>query len=244
MRPSLKIQSVLLATLLALIPLAFAPAHAEAAGTTACYLVGVRSDYKNWGSDALTTADKGFKGLNTNYTYTMALRGTLQKGVENNYSWYRFTPSKFGIKGTAAGNASANPKGQALGARVQFSLYSTKKSASYGIAIPIQVGYSWSSDKKVKVVTSKTHWENTAKQSLAGDMGWANAFIGAAGSNGLYKVTVRSAVFPGSDSGAYNAPLQSWSVSKYYESKHTSGTPSKSMPGLSGINCSSIDWSN
>lgn len=245
MRRLSKLKIVLMAVVLIGLPVAATPAPVEAAGSTACYLVATRSDYKNWSSSALVSSDKGFRSLNSNYVYSLALRGNLVKLHDLAGDWYRFTPTKFGIKGESAGNSGGNPSGQALGASVTFTLYSTKTSASYGISIPIAVSYSWASNNTAKVITSRTNWESTALTAKAGVMGWANPFVGAAGiSTGLYKISVRSSVYPGGDSGAYNAPTQSWTVAKRDYNTGLSQNPSPTFSGLSRINCSSIAWSN
>jgi hypothetical protein len=209
---------------------------------TRCFLVGVRSNYRNWNSTALDSSDQGFQWLNTNYSYTLALRGLMRKVYLADGRWYgAFAPSKFGVKGRSEGRSGGNPYGQALGGSVTFRLYSDKTSASYGLSIPWAFSIQWESSYTVRAITNR-NWESTATTAPAGVMTWANPLVGVAGRNsGLYAVTVRTAVIPGGDSGAYNGPVGTWNLKYTYYSTYNS---SPGFAGLTAINCSSITWSN
>jgi hypothetical protein len=217
--------------------------NARPTGSTKCFLVGVRSNYSNWNDPALTgPGDKGFKWLNTNYSYTLVLKGVETKVVDADGRYqYWFEPSTFGIKGGSAANAGGNPSGQSLGGQVVFQLFSSKRDVSYSLSYPWGASINWNSDHTVSTIASRTIWNATALSVSSGQNGWANPMLGAAGpKSGLNRVTVRSAVFPGADSGAYNSPVSTWNIQPRYASPWNS-SPSY---GMSSINCSSIAWNN
>lgn len=210
---------------------------------TKCYLVGIRTDYKNWGSADLHPSDAGFGSLNTNYSYTLALKGTVFKQsipLTNTFHWW-FEPTRFAVKGESAGNSRGNPSGQALGSQVKFRLRSSKTSVNYSLSIPFAVSIGWESSNRTQVITSRTNWENTATTARSGVMVGANSMRGAAGPGvGLDSVSVQSSVIPGADSGAYwTSPPKSWSLTTRYK---TGPNRPAVFSGLTETNCSAYTF--
>jgi hypothetical protein len=207
---------------------------------TVCYEISNQSKYKNWDSTALPSDRKGFKNLNTNFEYTVVLRGREIHAIDNNgKKYWHFEPQKFAIEGNTDSDSGANPKGYSLGGSTTFGLVSSKSGPDFALSIPFGVSASWQSNKTERLLVNSA-WAATALHVTTGDMGWANALVGAAGSStDLKQINIHSSVIPGAGAGAFNSPSATWKVLNYYETYNTN--PGY---GMTGYGCSGIDWSN
>ena len=225
------------------------PANATSR-STACYFIGgINSSHKSWNTADLVASAKGYGWLNSDYSYSLSVRGTKYVGTVSapplTYYYWGFEPNRVALVGNANARSQKVPAGKTLTSKAIFRFFSTKRNAAWSISVPLALSLSWETSNTVRVAGIG----HTAKTSTvtSGELGQANPLSAAAGPGvGLNKVSVQSSATPGAGVGAYTVPANSWAVKTVYETGiyRPGKLPATPNFGLTGTSCAGRAYGN